>query len=138
MEQFSLFLDNHTLLASAFIIVTAFIIWDYIDNTKHHINSTQAIKLINEQDAIILDIRAMADFNQGHIINAVNIPLNSLKKQLNQIQKYKDSPVIVSCKTGAQASMACKTLKENDFNQVYNLSGGMLSWQNANMPISQS
>ncbi len=138
MEQFLAFISHHSLLFGAFIIVSGLVIWDYLDNTKHHINTAQAINLMNQDNALILDIRSMADFNQGHIIHAKNIPLNSLKDQLHQIQKYKEKPVIVSCKTGAQSSMACKMLKENGFEQVYNLSGGMLSWQNANMPISQS
>ena len=138
MEQLFEFIGNHLFLVGAFIIVSGLLFWDYAQNAKNNVNTVQAIELVNNEDAVILDIRSMVDYNKGHIINAINIPFNSLKSQLNQLQKYKEKPIIVTCRTGAQSSMACKQLRDEGFVDVYNLSGGILSWENANMPISQS
>ena len=84
-----------------------------------------------------MDIRPMADYTNGHIINSINIPANGFKNQLARLEKYKQKPVIVTCRSGAQSSAACKQLRNAGFEQVYNLRGGILAWQNANLPTSR-
>ncbi len=138
MDQLIEFAQQHILLVSAFILVFGLLIWDYLYQAKNNINTAKAIDLMNNREAVIIDVRPMADYNKGHILNAINLPLNSLKTQLNQIKKYQNKPIIVACRSGAQSSMACKQLRENGFAEVYNLSGGILSWESANMPVTQS
>jgi len=138
MDQLIQFINNHIFLVSTFFVISGLLIWDFSQNAKNNIDSIKAIELINNKEAIIIDIRSMADYNKGHILNAINIPANSLKTQLNLIQKYKNKPLIVVCRSGAQSSMACKQLHESDFSEVYNLRGGLLAWEGANMPVTQS
>jgi len=101
------------------------------------VSPKQATEMINREDAVVLDIRSMNDFQTGHIINAINIPGNALKNQLKQLAKHKQSPIIVACRSGAQSTAACKQLREANFEKVFNMQGGMLAWQNDDLPISK-
>ena len=84
-----------------------------------------------------MDVRPSADFAKGHIINAVNIPMNGFKKQINRLQKYQDRPIVVACRSGAQSAQACRELRRQGFGKVFNLRGGILAWENANLPVTR-
>ncbi len=138
MEQFIEFVGNHMILFVATTLVMVLLIQNLLaSGGKDTITPQQATDLINREDALVLDVRPMNDFASGHIINARNIPINSLVKQLHTLSKYKQHPVIVACRSGAQSAGACKTLRKEGFERVYNLQGGILAWQNANLPISK-
>jgi rhodanese-related sulfurtransferase len=53
------------------------------------------------------------------------------------LQRHKDKPIVVACRSGAQSSMACQMLRKAGFAEVYNLSGGVLAWQNASLPLTR-
>ena len=133
------FASNHALLVAAFFAILAMLAWNLITDpgAKGSVDPVGATELINHQDAVILDVRPMADFQKGHIVNAINIPMNGLKKQLQQLERYKDRPIVVSCRSGAQSSVAVKLLKKHGFERAVNLRGGILAWQNANLPVTR-
>ena len=120
------------LFVSLSVIPVLIITYRYFDKKKLITDN-----LINREDGVVVDVRPMADYSQGHIINSINIPANSLKTQLNRLEKYKQKPIIVACRSGAQSSAACKQLQKAGFEKVFNLQGGILAWQNANLPISR-
>ena len=138
MEQFLEFASNHPYLFAALGLVSALLIHNLISGMdKSSIQPHQATAMINQQDAVVVDVRPMTDFSAGHIINSINIPVNSLKSQMNRLEKYRNKPIIVACRSGAQSSGACKQLHKEGFEQVFNLKGGILAWQDANLPVSR-
>ncbi len=139
MDQLIEFTGNHLFLVVATLVVAAMLIHNIaLDvGAKNNIAPQQATELINRQDALVVDVRPMADFNKGHILNARNIPLGSLAKQLSQLEKHKGKPLIVSCRSGAQSALAAKQLRKSGFEDVYNLKGGIMAWQSANLPVSR-
>lgn len=138
MEQFVEFVGNHMMLFVATTVVLVLLIHNLVSTGgKDTINPQQATDLINREEAVVLDVRPMNDYAAGHIINSRNIPLNALSKQLHTLDKFKQQPVIVTCRSGAQSGGACKTLRKEGFEKVYNLQGGVLAWQSANLPISK-
>jgi rhodanese-related sulfurtransferase len=94
-----------------------------------------ATHLINREDAVVLDVRSDGEFNQGHIVNAVNIPQKSVQEQLSKLEKYRNRPIITACRTGQIALGVSSTLRKNGFEQVYNLAGGLIAWEGANLPL---
>lgn len=78
-------------------------------------------KELLDNGAIILDVRTPQEYNQGHIENAVNIPVNTLEANLNKLDK--DKPIITCCQSGTRSAFAEKILNQHGF-KVYN--GG--SW----------
>jgi rhodanese-related sulfurtransferase len=97
-----------------------------------------ATQMINQQNALVLDIRQDNEYVGGHIINATHIPLSHLKDRLGELEKHKNKPVIAVCRSGHRSSGACVTLKKAGFESVYNLSGGVLAWESANLPLTKS
>jgi rhodanese-related sulfurtransferase len=63
--------------------------------------------------------------------------MNGLKNQINRLDKHRQKPIIVACRSGAQSSSACKQLHKEGFEKVFNLKGGILAWQDANLPVSR-
>jgi rhodanese-related sulfurtransferase len=99
------------------------------------INPTEAMQLINHEDALMLDIRDLNEYKEGHIPDAKNIPQSALASRLRELEKYKNKPVILYCRTGARSSSAASVLKKNGFQTVHSLGGGLSAWQTANLPI---
>jgi len=80
---------------------------DFIFGRKKHIEQYL------EQGAIILDVRTPSEWNNGHIENALHIPLDNLTEKVNEIKRL-NKPVIVCCESGIRASKAAKFLTLNN------------------------
>jgi rhodanese-related sulfurtransferase len=137
MEQIFEFAGNHLALIAALVVVLSLLAQNFLADLggKGSVTPQQATELINRRDAIVVDVRPIADFSKSHVINAINIPASSLQKQLTQLEKHKGVPIILACRSGAQSSVVCKTLTKNGFEEVYNLKGGILAWESANLPV---
>jgi rhodanese-related sulfurtransferase len=79
----------------------------------------------------------MSEFKSGHIVNAVNIPLNGFGSNLKQLEKHKDKPIVAVCRSGSRSGAACRLLRKQGFENVKNLRGGMMAWESANLPVKR-
>jgi len=136
-QQLIEFVGNHWLLFVALAVIVALLIHNLLAAERDAVDPNAATELINHQGALVLDVRPAADFAQGHIINAVNVPMSGLTKQIGTLQKHKGRPIVVTCRSGSQSSIACQELRKEGFERVHNLRGGVLAWQNANLPLSK-
>ncbi|HEY9268329.1 MAG TPA: rhodanese-like domain-containing protein [Methylotenera sp.] len=100
-----------------------------------NLNTTEAINLINRNNALVLDVRDDAEFASGHIVDAKHIPLAKLAERLNELNKYKDKPILVNCQRGMRSAKACDILRKAEFKQVNNLQGGLDAWLAAKLPV---
>lgn len=82
------------------------------------------VRELVESGAYILDVRPAAAYAQGHVRNAVNIPMAQLRRRMNEIPK--DRSVYVHCRIGQTSYNAVMALQGNGFTDVYNISGGFL------------
>ncbi|WP_455221207.1 rhodanese-like domain-containing protein, partial [Kaarinaea lacus] len=136
MQQLIDFAANNIVLVSAFFIILFLLIRSYIVPAgAKSVTPMEAVRLINHKNALLLDVRTQEEFAKSHILNAVNIPMGLLESRVSEIQNRKSDPVILVCQSGSRSMQSARTLKKNAFNQLYNLSGGMLSWQQANLPV---
>ena len=94
----------------------------------------QVSRLLNSEEAILLDVRDMADFKNGHIIGAINIPHGSLATRISELEKYKTKQVIVADKMGQHSGNAGKVLREAGFEAV-RMQGGMAEWTAQKLPV---
>ena len=78
-------------------------------------------KALLKEGAQIIDVRTKAEFDQGHIKGAVNIPLNNLSNHYAKMKK--DKPIITCCASGVRSAQAKNILKANGFSRVYNGGG---------------
>lgn len=102
------------------------------------VTPAQLTALVNQKDAVVVDVRESGDFRQGHIVDSVNLPHTKLVERIAELERYRERPVIVVCKMGQHSGGITKTLKERGFEQVYRLSGGMTEWQNSQLPVVRS
>ena len=140
MDQYIAFVSQNWMLVLGFIAISAMLIWNFIAPTVRGYSPVQpanVVNLINHENALVLDVRENNEYQGGHIINSVHIPLGTLKNRLSELEKYKDRPIVVGCRSGQRSASACATLKKQGFATVYNLSGGLMGWQNANLPLTK-
>jgi len=131
------FVGNHWYLFLALGVILGLLTYNLLVGNKGSVDPSGATALINQKDATVVDVRPAADYAKGHIINAVNIPMNGFKNQTAALGKYKDKPVIVACRSGAQSQAASNVLRKAGFPEVYNLKGGVLAWESANLPLTR-
>ncbi|MDR0879088.1 MAG: rhodanese-like domain-containing protein [Clostridioides sp.] len=93
--------------------------------TYKDITGDDAKKLFEDKkfDGRIIDVRPAEEYAAGHIVNAVNIPVDQLKDSLTSLEGFKDKDVIVYCNSGKKSTEAAKTLSENGFTKVSNADG---------------
>jgi len=101
------------------------------------VGPADSVNLINHEEAIVLDVRENKEYQSGHILNSIHIPQSALAKRITELEKYKSRPIIVGCRSGSRSSFACGLLKKQGFENVYNLSGGVMAWQNASLPLTR-
>jgi rhodanese-related sulfurtransferase len=101
------------------------------------VSTLQATQLMNREDALVVDLRPAAEFAQGHILGARNIPLADLAKRAGELDKFKAKPVIVHCGHGNSSGAGVALLRGNGFGNVVNLAGGYAAWQQAGLPVEK-
>lgn len=138
MAQFTEFVGNHLFLSMAFLGLLLYWITGEIKAKTSGIGSltpSDATQLMNHANAVVIDVREAKEMEGGKIINSIHIPLGDLTNQLKKLDKYKEKPVIVSCRSGHRSNHACNMLRKNGFTQVFNLRGGIIAWQKDNLPL---
>ncbi len=93
--------------------------------------------LINRENALVVDLRPIADFDKGHIPGSKNVQMSQFDPENKQLAPAKGLPVVLVCKTGATANDAAKRLKKAGFEKVYVLDGGIGGWQQADLPLAK-
>ncbi len=140
MQQFSEFAVNHWQLFLALAIIIAMIVREPLMRGAHGyagVGPMEATSLINHQDAVVLDVREDSEFKTGHVLGALHIPSGRVSGRINELEKYRNRPIIVACHSGSRSSRICSLLRKQGFEKVYNLDGGLLAWQSANLPLTQ-
>ena len=101
------------------------------------IDPSQLPQLQNRKSAIVVDIRNQDEFENGHIEQALNLPLDSIETNLKKLNKYRGKPLILVCQSGTRTAKAVGILKKNAFEDLYVLDGGLTSWSKENLPLSR-
>jgi len=87
------------------------------------ISGSEAKKLVEDQKAIILDVRTASEYNDNHIENAINVPLADLQANDFSLVKDKEATYIVYCRSGNRSTSAIKILENEGYSNLYNLGG---------------
>ena len=133
------FAKNHSLIVIAWVAIFLMVIYHFIKSATSKtkvIENTEAIALINNQHAVVIDLRSMDDFNKGHIINSLNLLPTEIKNHnVGKIEQHKETPVILVCANGVTSASSAETLAKQGFIHVYSLKEGIAGWRAANLPL---
>lgn len=91
--------------------------------------------LVNRENALVVDLRAYADFEKGHIAGSKNVLMGQFDPESKLLTPAKSMPVVLVCNQGITAGGAAKRLKKAGFEKVFVLEGGIQSWQEAGLPL---
>lgn len=100
------------------------------------VNVQDAVRLVNRERGIFLDVRAADKFREGSIAQARNLPLDQLDDQASSLPK--ERPIIVICDVGQQSGSAAGKLRKLGFEQAVSLKGGLRSWTQEGLPLSKT
>ena len=140
LTQISEFAVNHPYLVMAFVVLLALVFFNEMKIATQRFASltpAAAVQLMNKEDVVVLDVREPSETVGGKIAKAIQIPVGAVAKRIDELEKFKDKTLLVYCKSGARAGIACKELSKNGFDKVYSLNGGLLAWQDAHLPVSK-
>lgn len=140
MDLFISFVTHNWMLIIALFVILGMLFFNLFGGRLRGyqaVGPADSVNLINHEEAIVLDVRENKEYQSGHILNSIHIPQSALAKRITELEKYKSRPIIVGCRSGSRSSFACGLLKKQGFENVYNLSGGVMAWQNANLPLTR-
>jgi rhodanese-related sulfurtransferase len=134
MNQLIEFSINHWEMVAVFFAILATLLWVETKGGAGSLTPAAATTLINNENALVVDIRAKSEFSSGHITGSMNIPATTLKDKLSMLDKHKNNPIILVCKSGMTAGASAKDLQKAGF-KVYKLQGGITEWQASSLPL---
>lgn len=140
MKQYIEFVQHHPYLFIALLGILVALVAGELRRRllgPTEVSPAAATQLLNHQDAVLLDVRETAEYKEGYLPGSLQIPLATLKDKFSTLEKYRQRPIIVVCRSGHRAALAVRQLKQQGYPTVYNLGGGLQAWRNANLPVSK-
>lgn len=135
MEHLGQFITNHWQLCLAFIaVLTLVFINEFLSQSKKakELSPHVAVDMINNEGALILDLRDKESFKKGHIIDSINCSAEDFEQA--KMNKYKNKNIILVCARGLQSTAVAAKIRNQGYQPLV-LSGGIAAWQSADLPL---
>ena len=84
-----------------------------------------------DHELVLLDVRTQAEYDSGHILNAINISHEQILEDPELLAEYKDSQMVVFCRSGGRAGKVIQLLESIGFEDIIDIDGDMLAWSEA-------
>jgi rhodanese-related sulfurtransferase len=101
------------------------------------VSTSEAVRLINREKGVLIDVGDAAEFAGGHATGARNVPLSKIETS-KDLPGNKTLPLVLLCPTGARASRAAAQLRKAGYQNVVPVAGGTAAWREANLPLEKS
>ncbi|KRE96579.1 hypothetical protein ASG87_16455 [Frateuria sp. Soil773] len=140
LHQLPTFLGNHFALAALFVILlVALVAMEATRLLRKFKELTPAglTLLINRENPLLVDLSARADFEKAHVPGARHVLMSQFDPEHKDLAKAKELPVVVMDKDGRGADKAAQRLVKAGFAKVYTLGGGVMAWQQAQLPVAK-
>lgn len=134
--------DLLAFITQEWLLVTTLIVLIYLYTWRERIKSGQPLsphqvtQLVNQGNALLVDLRDSAEFKTGHIVGSVNISHTKLSKETTELDAHKEKIIILIDKLGQHAGVVGRFLGKEGF-QVRRLGGGIAEWQAQNLPLTK-
>ncbi len=135
MEIFIFVSEQWLLITLLAALIGVFFVTEQSKSGKS-LGSSELVRLINNDEAVVVDVRSAAEFEAGHIHGALSIPHLKLASRIAELEKNRDKIIVVVDKIGQHSGAAGKALSSKEFN-VRRLSGGISEWQGSSLPLVQ-
>lgn len=139
MQEIMQFISRHPILCIAWIALLGAVLYTTFKGIASNvkvISRGEATRLINKEDAVVVDLRQREDFRKGHIAGSVNLLPNEIKaNNVGELEKHKAKPIIVVDGSGMQAQEPANALTKAGFAKVFVLKEGIAGWSSENLPL---
>lgn len=139
MQEIMQFVGRHPILSLAWIGLLAAVLFTTFKGLASKvkvITRGETTRLINQEDAVVVDVRSRDDFRKGHIANAVNVPAGDIKKGVfGELDKSKEKAIVVVCSNGMASQEPANLLHKAGFAKVSLLKEGISGWSGENLPL---
>jgi rhodanese-related sulfurtransferase len=131
-------LDNWYLILAA-LTSGGLLLWPALQRRggSNRVSVPEAVRLINREKAVLIDVSEPAEFAAGHATQARNIPFGSLEGS-RALPSNKALPLLLMCPTGARAQRAVATLRKLGYEKAMAVIGGLDAWREAQLPVEKS
>jgi rhodanese-related sulfurtransferase len=135
--QVKFILDNWLLILLA-AASGGMLLWQTLQKSQAGaIGTAEAVRLINRERAVLIDVGEPAEFAAAHVKGARNVPLGSVEGS-RDLPSNKALPLLLLCPSGARARRAAGLLRKAGFAQALAVAGGTGAWREAGLPIEKS
>jgi rhodanese-related sulfurtransferase len=137
-EELSAFVARNPIYSLAFVGLTIAIIVNELSRLLRGYKSLRPAEvtlLMNQDNALVVDLRAYADYEKGHIAGSKNVLMSQFDPESKQLAPAKALPIVLVCQSGITVAGAAKRLKKAGFERVHVLEGGIAAWQQAELPL---
>lgn len=127
-------MQNHPFLFGTLgVLIVLFLI---LENKRsgRKISAQSLGVLLNQENAMLIDLRDPKDYREGHISGSRNIPYSRLKDHLDELREL-SQPIVMICQMGQVSGTAAQTVGGKN---LYRLDGGILSWRSQGLPLIKS
>lgn len=99
--------------------------------------TTEAVRLINREKAVLIDVREPGDYAAGHAAGSRSVPLAEIAAS-KSLPANKALPLILLCASGSRAGKGAAELRKLGYANVQTLQGGLAAWREANLPVEKA
>ena len=131
-----LFADEQLFTTITLLVLIALLIGNIVtDKLKKYedVDTTAATELMDDDNLFVLDVREKKELKAGYIKGSMHIPLADVKNQLDKLDR--DKSILVYCRSGSRSAHIAGVLTRNEYENVYNLKGGIQAWKRAKLPV---
>ena len=135
------FLLKNWMLVLTALVSGFFLVWPQIKGKggAGSVSTDEAVRLINREKAVLIDVSEPAEYASGHAGGARNVPFGQLDAANNKaLPSNKALPLVVVCPTGSRASRAAGLLRKAGYEKAQALAGGLGAWREAKLPVEKS
>ena len=112
--------------------------WPALSGRTQGVPATEAVRMMNHEKAVVIDVSEPAEYAAGHISGARNLPVGQIEAGAKALPANKTLPLIVVCPTGARARRAAGLIGKLGHEKVVVLQGGLAGWREANLPTEKA
>lgn len=134
MDRVIEFASNHLYLVTAFVALLAAFVFTEMQRGGKRISPADLTRLVNAQQARVIDLRNAPEFRDGHITGSENLPFSQVAKEAEKLASAGKSIIFV-CAMGQTSGNAARSVKQAGLNDVHILSGGISTWRQQGLPL---
>jgi rhodanese-related sulfurtransferase len=106
-----------------------------LDELPQEVDVQTVFEIQDREDVFVIDVREQYEYDEKHIPNVTLLPMSEIENRIDEIPT--DQEVIVTCRSGNRSGQVAQFLRQNGFDNVHNMQGGIIAWEEAGLPVER-